>query len=82
MAQAAVSSKGSIVIPHEFRQKYGIRPASHVEVLDIGGRVMILPIPKDPIHAARGLLTFKESVRRVLRESRRVERRKEKKKGW
>lgn len=77
MAQATVSEKGSIVIPQEIREKYGIRPASKVEVLDIGGKVMILPIPQDPIRASRGMLKFKGSVLKTLREERKKELRKE-----
>jgi len=77
MAQATVSEKGSIVIPQEIRQKYGIQPASKVEVLDIGDRVMILPIPSDAIRAARGMLKFKGSVLKTLRDYRKKELRKE-----
>lgn len=73
MAQATVSAKGSIVIPQEMRERYGIRPASRVEVLDIGGRVMILPIPKDPIQAFRGSLKFKGSALKTIRQFRREE---------
>lgn len=80
MPQATVSEKGSIVIPQEIREKYGIRPASRVEVLDIGGRVMILPIPDDPIRAARGMLRFKGSTLKTLQAFRREELRTESKK--
>lgn len=80
MPQATVSEKGSIVIPQEIREKYGIRPASRVEVLDIGGRVMILPIPEDPIRAFRGSLRFKGSALKTLREFRREEIRTERRK--
>lgn len=73
MSQVTVSTKGAIVIPQIIRKKYGIRPTSHVEVLDIGGRVMILPVPNDPIRAARGFLKFKDSALTALRKTRREE---------
>ena len=78
MSQSTVSAKGSIVIPQELREKYGIRPASRVEVLDIGGRVMILPIPQDPVRSARGVLKFRGSTLQALRRFRREEVRKDK----
>lgn len=80
MAQATVSTKGSIVIPQELREKYGIRPASRVEVLDIGGRVMILPVPDNPIRAARGTLRFRGSTLNTLQQFRRLEQQREKRK--
>ena len=73
MARALVSAKGSIVIPQEIREKYGIHASSQVEVLDIGGQVMIFPIPKDPIRAARGMLKFRGSALQALRATRREE---------
>lgn len=70
MAQATVSAKGSIVIPQDLREKYGIVPSMRVEVLDIGGRVMILPILKNPIAASRGMLKFKGSTLKLLQKFR------------
>lgn len=73
MALATVSSKGSIVIPQEVRKKYDIRPSSKVEVIDIEGRVMILPVPENPIKAARGMLRFKSSALETLKKYRKAE---------
>lgn len=73
MSLATVSSKGSIVIPQEVRKKYDIRPSSKVEVIDIEGRVMILPVPENPIKAARGMLHFKGSVFETLKKYRKAE---------
>lgn len=73
MSLATVSSKGSIVIPQDIREKYNIRSASKVEVIDIGGRVMILPIPANPVKAARGMLKFKGSALDIIGKYRREE---------
>ena len=80
MALCTVSAKGSIVIPQEIREQYGIRPADRVEVIDIGGRVMIVPIPHNPTRAARGMLVFRGSAAEMLQTLRAEERRRDRRK--
>jgi len=55
MAIMKVSEKGWVVIPKELRKKYGIRPGSKVSFVDLGGSVVLVPIPEDPIEAFRGI---------------------------
>lgn len=69
-ASAVVSSKGWVVIPQELRRKYGLKPGSRVQVVDYGGTLAIIPVPEDPIAAARGMLAGEPSGTRELLEGR------------
>lgn len=68
MAIVRVSTKGQIVIPHEIRQKYHIQQKGWVEIVDLDGKILIVPLPHDPVRAARGMLRWKESTLEVVRE--------------
>lgn len=61
-----VSSKGQMVIPATVRKRYHIEPGTHVEVLDTGQEIVLVPIPKDAFRASRGMLTG-YSVKEFLR---------------
>lgn len=70
-----VSSKGQLVIPSSVRKRYRIVPGSHIEVLDSGQEIVLVPVPKDAFRSSRGMLKG-YSVQEFLRW-RRQERRKE-----
>jgi len=53
---AKVSAKGAVVIPADLRKKLGIEPGSKVYFIEVSGAVQIVPVPINPIQAARGLL--------------------------
>ena len=73
MATVTVSKKGWVVIPHEIRERYGIRPGDKVQVVDYAGRIAIIPAMKDPIQEARGMLKGGPSLTKALLEERRRE---------
>ncbi len=57
MPTVTVSEKGWIVIPKEIRDRRGIRKGDKVHVLDIAGRIIIVPASRgDPVEAAYGML--------------------------
>jgi AbrB family looped-hinge helix DNA binding protein len=85
MATATVSAKGWVVIPKEYREKYGFKPGTKVQFIDYGGVLSIVPVPEDPIEAAYGMLKHlggppltqeivEEHRRELEREEREVER--------
>ena len=63
MTIAIVSEKGWVVVPKLFRDKYGLRPGSRVQVVDYGEGISIIPLPDDPISALRGMFTQDPSLR-------------------
>ncbi|MBM4032763.1 MAG: AbrB/MazE/SpoVT family DNA-binding domain-containing protein [Planctomycetes bacterium] len=54
MPNATVSPRGAILIPAEYRRKYGLRPGDRVSFVDYGGRLQIIPVPRDPIPTLMG----------------------------
>ena len=55
MPSAIVSTKGWVVIPKEYRLKYGLKPGAKVQIIDYGGGLSIVPLLDDPITALRGM---------------------------
>jgi len=62
MAIAKGTVKGQILIPIEYRKKYGIETPGQVIVTEREGQLVILPVPQDPISGARGILKPKRPL--------------------
>jgi AbrB family looped-hinge helix DNA binding protein len=77
MATVTISSKGWIVIPAEYRKKYDLNSGDRVRLVDYGGVLTIVPVLKDPVKQARGMLKGKTSLTKALLEERGRERRRE-----
>ena len=73
MSIMKVSKKGWVVIPKDIRQRHGIRPGDRVQIIDLAGRIAIIPATKDPVAAARGMLKGGPSLTKALLEERRWE---------
>ena len=70
-----ISERGQMVLPAQIRKTYGITAHSKVEVLDKGGQIVIVPLPKGGFKGARGILKGVGS--KDLIQMRREERRRE-----
>lgn len=70
--RTTITSRGQTVIPAQIREAHRIRPNMQLEWIDDGQTIRIVPIPPDPIRAAKG--TTKGLHQRLLneRESERV----------
>ena len=76
MQEATVSSKGQIVIPKSLRDGLGIKEGQKVIIEEVGGTLVVVPVPKDPVKAMKGLVAqnvTKKSSTELVRELR---------KGW
>jgi len=62
MTIAIVSEKGWVVVPKIFREKYGLKPGTRVQVVDDGEGISIIPLPDDPINALRGMFAQEPSL--------------------
>ena len=51
-----LSSKGQVVIPSSIRKRYHLKAHSKLELLDQGGQIVLVPVPKDSFKASRGIL--------------------------
>lgn len=75
MPVVQLSTKGQMIIPIGIRKKYGLKPKSKVEVIDLDNEILIYPIPEDPIEEAEGFLTSNRSVKEMVREAKEEEKR-------
>ncbi|HEY4491499.1 MAG TPA: AbrB/MazE/SpoVT family DNA-binding domain-containing protein [Acidobacteriota bacterium] len=73
-----ISKKGQLLIPKFYRDKTGIKPGSKVALSVDSRRLIVNPLPRDPIEASRGFLTGDVSLARELLKERRAETKKEK----
>ena len=73
MTMATVSAKGWVVIPREMRIKYGLKKGKKVHVIDLEGRIVVIPVADDPIAAGFGMLKGGPSLTEGLLEDRRWE---------
>jgi len=81
MMTTKMSQKGQIVIPIELRERYNIEPGTKVELMDIGGEIVIIPLSvKDPIEEAKGFLKGTKSTKELLAAARREEKKFERQK--
>lgn len=71
MGSVLVSKKGQVVIPAPLRKKYGIEPATKVEITEIDNKICIIPLPDSPIKGARGMLKMGRKSSSVLFSERR-----------
>ena len=60
METVTVSSKYQVVIPREIRERLGIRPGQQVQVLELEGRIELVPV-REP-HDLRGFLADLENT--------------------
>jgi len=75
---ATVSVRGQIVIPAKIRKKFNIKPKTKIDFIETGGGLYLIPVPKDPFRASRGILkgVSSEDVIRMRREERKLEEKK------
>ena len=71
MAAVKISKKGWIVIPKEIRERNHLHPGDKVQVVDLAGRIAIVPMPDDPIAAGLGFLKGGTSMKEYLEEKHR-----------
>ncbi len=66
MTTLTISSKGWIVIPAELRRKYKLTPGAQVRVVDYGGVLAVVPVLKNPVEQAAGMLKGGPSLTKSL----------------
>ncbi len=70
--RTTVKARGHTVIPAKVRWAHGITPQTQIEWIDDGQTIRIVPLPADPIAAARGTV---KGLRAALLKERRLDRR-------
>ena len=70
MKASILSEKGWVVIPGSIRKRYGLKKGDHVNIIDYGNIISIVPLSPDPIKESAGLLKGDSSLTRDLLEQR------------
>ena len=73
MPTVTATTKGQIVIPAPLRKKLKISRGTQFSVSEQDGKIILEPIPQDPIIAGRGMLSTKGKVLRQLIKDRKAE---------
>lgn len=71
--QSTVSVRGQTAIPAEIRKRHGIKPHTHLQWIDEGNLIIVVPIAEDPISSFRGKSKGK-GLMQVLLKGRKEER--------
>jgi AbrB family looped-hinge helix DNA binding protein len=79
MSVTQLTPKGQILVPKHLRRKLGLKPGGKVHLDEEGGRLVLTPVPPDPIAAATGFLKGRFSLTQDLRREHREEARRERK---
>ena len=80
MQVVTASSRGQIVIPKEIRKQLNIVAGKRLSVKAQGDRVLLTPLPDDPVQAFCGIFKEKSSLTRALTEHRKEDKHREEKK--
>ena len=72
-----ISEKGQLLIPKSYRDRVGIKKGTKVGLSVDGNKLIVNPLPDDPIDASRGYLKGGKSLGDALLKERRAERAKE-----
>jgi AbrB family looped-hinge helix DNA binding protein len=80
MQVVTASSRGQIVIPKEIRKRLNIVAGKRLAVKAEGDRVLLTPLPDDPVEAFCGIFQEKSSLTRALTEHRQKDKDREEKK--
>lgn len=73
-------AKGQVVIPKEIRRALGIKPGTKLHVRVKDRKIVLFPLPDDPIRALRGVVKGGPSLTKTLLEDRREDLEREEKK--
>jgi AbrB family looped-hinge helix DNA binding protein len=73
MSLTQISQKGQILVPKHLRRKLGLKPGGKVHLAEEDGRLVLTPVPPDPIQAATGFLKGNFSLNNDLRREHRNE---------
>lgn len=77
MPVVRLSQKGQVLIPKTLRRKLSLEPGSKIHLAEEGNRLVITPVPADPIGTATGYLKGDFSLTNDLLRDHRDERRRE-----
>lgn len=66
MPTTSVTDKGSVTIPPELRNRYGLRAGTRVHIVDYGQILSLVPSTSDPIGASYSMFKGSSLTRTLL----------------
>jgi AbrB family looped-hinge helix DNA binding protein len=66
--QSRVSVRGQTVIPKDIRKAFNITPDKILQWEVTNGRIVVFPVPADPVRASVGILKGKWNFAEFLKE--------------
>ena len=64
------SSRGQIVIPKDIRRNLNIVPGKRLSIKEVSGRILITPLPDDPVESFCGIFEEGPSLTKALIQER------------
>jgi len=74
MPMVRVSSKGQVVIPREIRERLNITKGTKLELIELGGELILVRLPEDPLATLRGMFKAKRPIEEMRKEIEREDR--------
>ncbi len=71
--RSTVTKRGQTVIPAPIRKKYRIEKGTTLLWIDTGENIRVVPLPKDPLKALKGIAKGENLGKKLLRERKRDE---------
>lgn len=62
MTVTHLTQKGQVLVPKHLRRKLGLQPGGKVHLDEEEGRLVLTPVPPDPIEAATGFQRLDATV--------------------
>ncbi len=71
--KTSITSKGQVVIPSAIRRRFGIKEGTRfsLEIDEVAGRIILIPITKEYVEAQRGRLRGKGLLKALAAEKKR-----------
>lgn len=73
MAVVTSTIKGQIVIPVDIRKKYKIGKGSRLRIYEERDKIIVEPLPQDPVQEGKGLLKTRGRILKALLADRKRE---------
>lgn len=68
--ESTITERGQTAIPAALRRKYDLRPHMKLAWVDTGAGIRVVPLPKDPVKAFRGMFRGLKLTQRLLKDRR------------
>ncbi len=69
--ETVATTKGQVVIPASLRRKHGIKSGTRIQVLEEGGRIVLVPITPAYVKKVKGMFKGSGAMKVLIEEKKR-----------